>query len=83
MATRHTVLTDPLPVMELHPELQADALRRAAWTLAAHAEDLARAMQAGAVEPRDGVAALRLFAAVVRAADAAPAARHRGPAGRA
>lgn len=47
--------------------LSREALRRAAETLASHAEILAREMEDGALLDRGGPDALRLFAAVVRA----------------
>lgn len=47
--------------------LSQEALRRAAETLAGHAELLAREMEAGALLDRGGPDALRLFASVVRA----------------
>ncbi|WP_246522599.1 hypothetical protein [Neoroseomonas terrae] len=46
--------------------LSREALRRAAETLADHAEILAREMEDGALLDRGGPDALRLFAAVVR-----------------
>jgi hypothetical protein len=46
--------------------LSCEALRRAAETLAEHAEILAREMEAGTLLDRGGPDALRLFAAVVR-----------------
>lgn len=50
--------------------LSREALRRAAETLAAHAELLAREMEAGSLLDQGGPEALRLFAAVVRATNA-------------
>lgn len=47
--------------------LAREALRRAAETLAEHAELLAGEMEGGALLDRGGPDALRLFAAVVRA----------------
>ncbi|KAA2213644.1 hypothetical protein [Teichococcus oryzae] len=47
--------------------LSQEALRRAAETLASHAEILAREMEDGALLDRGGPDALRLFASVVRA----------------
>ena len=47
--------------------LAREALRRAAETLATHAELLAREMEAGSLLDQGGPEALRLFAAVVRA----------------
>lgn len=47
--------------------LSREALRRAAETLAEHAELLAGEMEDGALLDRGGPDALRLFAAVVRA----------------
>lgn len=47
--------------------LSREALRRAADTLADHAEILAREMEDGTLLDRGGPDALRLFAAVVRA----------------
>ena len=46
--------------------LSREALRRAAETLADHAEILAREMEHGVLLDRGGPDALRLFAAVVR-----------------
>ena len=55
---------------ELHEEFQLhlarEALRRAAETLAEHAEMLAHEMDLGTLIDRGGPDALRLFAAVVR-----------------
>ncbi|MXP64185.1 hypothetical protein E0493_12610 [Roseomonas sp. M0104] len=50
--------------------LSQEALRRAAETLAGHAELLAREMEDGALLDQGGPDALRLFAAVVRATSA-------------
>jgi hypothetical protein len=50
--------------------LSREALRRAAETLATHAELLAREMEGGALLDQGGPEALRLFAAVVRATNA-------------
>lgn len=50
--------------------LSREALRRAAETLATHAELLAREMEAGSLLDQGGPEALRLFAAVVRATNA-------------
>ena len=47
--------------------LSKEALRRAAETLAEHAEMLAEEMERGTLTDRGGPDALRLFAAVVRA----------------
>lgn len=47
--------------------LSREALRRAAETLAEHAELLAEEMDSGTLADRGGPDALRLFAAVVRA----------------
>jgi hypothetical protein len=47
--------------------LSKEALRRAAETLAEHAELLAEEMDRGTLSDRGGPDALRLFAAVVRA----------------
>jgi hypothetical protein len=47
--------------------LAREALRRAADTLAEHAEVLAEEMEGGALNDQGGPEALRLFAAVVRA----------------
>ena len=47
--------------------LSREALRRAAETLAEHAELLADEMESGTLTDRGGPDALRLFAAVVRA----------------
>jgi len=52
---------------DLQLALSREALRRAAETLAAHAEVLAVEMERGALLDRGGPDALRLFAAVVRA----------------
>jgi Mor family transcriptional regulator len=54
-------LSDDLQIV-----LSREALRRAAETLADHAEILAREMEDGALLDRGGPDALRLFAAVVR-----------------
>ena len=51
---------------DLQLALSREALRRAAETLAEHAELLASEMEAGALNDRGGPDALRLFAAVVR-----------------
>ena len=51
---------------DLQLALSREALRRAAETLADHAEILAREMEEGALLDRGGPDALRLFAAVVR-----------------
>jgi hypothetical protein len=51
---------------DLQLTLSREALRRAAETLADHAEILAREMEAGALLDQGGPDALRLFAAVVR-----------------
>jgi hypothetical protein len=51
---------------DLQLVLSREALRRAAETLAEHAEILAKEMEAGALLDRGGPDALRLFAAVVR-----------------
>ena len=50
--------------------LSREALRRAAETLATHAELLAREMEVGSLLDQGGPEALRLFAAVVRATNA-------------
>lgn len=47
--------------------LSREAMRRAAATLAEHAELLAQEMERGTLSDRGGPDALRLFAAVVRA----------------
>ncbi|WP_135469273.1 hypothetical protein [Crenalkalicoccus roseus] len=47
--------------------LSREAMRRAAETLAEHAELLAAEMEQGSLSDRGGPDALRLFAAVVRA----------------
>jgi hypothetical protein len=47
--------------------LSREAMRRAAATLAEHAELLAEEMERGTLSDRGGPDALRLFAAVVRA----------------
>ena len=52
---------------ELQLVLSREALRRAAETLAEHAELLAEEMGSGTLTDRGGPDALRLFAAVVRA----------------
>lgn len=52
---------------DLQLVLSREALRRAAETLAEHAELLAREMECGSLSDRGGPDALRLFAAVVRA----------------
>jgi len=52
---------------ELQLVLAREALRRAAETLAEHAELLAIEMEAGTLSDRGGPDALRLFASVVRA----------------
>ena len=51
---------------EVQLTLSREALRRAAETLAEHAELLAAEMEAGALLDQGGPDALRLFAAVVR-----------------
>lgn len=53
----------------LQHSLAREALRRAASTLAEHAELLASEMDAGTLGDRGGPDALRLFAAVVRATE--------------
>ena len=55
-------LTDDIQLV-----LSREALRRAAETLAEHAELLAEEIEHGALSDRGGPDALRLFAAVVRA----------------
>jgi Mor family transcriptional regulator len=57
-----TALPDDLQLV-----LSREALRRAAATLAEHAELLAEEMERGTLSDRGGPDALRLFAAVVRA----------------
>jgi hypothetical protein len=52
---------------DLQLVLSREALRRAAETLAEHAELLAEEMDRGTLTDRGGPDALRLFAAVVRA----------------
>ncbi len=52
---------------ELQLALAREAMRRAAQTLAEHAEMLALEMDSGTLQDRGGPDALRLFAAVVRA----------------
>ncbi len=52
---------------ELQLVLAREALRRAAETLAEHADLLALEMEGGALNDRGGPDALRLFASVVRA----------------
>jgi hypothetical protein len=51
---------------EMQLLLSREALRRAAETLAGHAELLAEEMESGTLLDRGGPDALRLFAAVVR-----------------
>jgi hypothetical protein len=51
---------------EVQLVLAREALRRAAETLASHAELLAREMEGGVLLDQGGPEALRLFAAVVR-----------------
>ncbi|MBV1799300.1 hypothetical protein KSF81_20885 [Siccirubricoccus sp. G192] len=51
---------------EMQLALSREALRRAAETLAEHAELLAEEMDQGTLNDRGGPDALRLFAAVVR-----------------
>ena len=60
-STWHTLPDD------LQLTLSREALRRAAETLAEHAELLASEMDSGALLDQGGPEALRLFAAVVRA----------------
>jgi hypothetical protein len=55
---------------DLQLALSREALKRAAETLAAHAELLAGEMETGALCDEGGPEALRLFAAVVRATNA-------------
>jgi Mor family transcriptional regulator len=55
---------------EVQLALSREALRRAADTLAEHAELLAVEMEHGTLNDRGGPDALRLFAAVVRATNA-------------
>lgn len=71
-----TLSADPLPATpgawhdlpeELQLVLSREALRRAAETLAEHAELLATEIETGALLDQGGAEALRLFAAVVRA----------------
>jgi hypothetical protein len=62
----HTASWNTLPE-ELQLVLSREALRRAAETLAEHAELLAEEMDRGTLTDRGGPDALRLFAAVVRA----------------
>ncbi|WP_424811867.1 hypothetical protein [Roseococcus sp. YIM B11640] len=52
---------------ELQLVLAREALRRAAETLAEHAELLALEMEGGSLRDQGGPDALRLFASVVRA----------------
>ena len=52
---------------ELQLVLSREALRRAAETLAQHAELLAEEIESGTLADRGGPDALRLFAAVIRA----------------
>jgi Mor family transcriptional regulator len=59
------LLTDDLQLA-----LSREALRRAAETLAEHAELLAIEMDSGTLQDRGGPDALRLFAAVVRSTNA-------------
>ena len=56
------LLTDEMQLV-----LSQEAMRRAAATLASHAELLAEEMELGTLLDRGGPDALRLFAAVVRA----------------
>lgn len=56
-----TALSDDLQLA-----LAREALRRAAETLAGHAEVLATEMERGTLTDRGGPDALRLFAAVIR-----------------
>ena len=60
--TEWQTMTDDLQLI-----LSREALRRAAETLAGHAELLAQEMELGTLLDRGGPDALRLFAAVVRA----------------
>jgi hypothetical protein len=60
-STWHTLSDD------LQLTLSREALRRAAETLAEHAELLAAEMESGTLLDQGGPEALRLFAAVVRA----------------
>ncbi|WP_270939112.1 hypothetical protein [Falsiroseomonas oryzae] len=55
---------------DLQLVLSREALRRAAETLAEHAELLAEEMERGTLADRGGPDALRLFAAVVRVTNA-------------
>ena len=59
---RWTALPDDVQLV-----LSREAMRRAAATLAEHAELLAEEMERGTLSDRGGPDALRLFAAVVRA----------------
>ena len=59
---RWTALTEDVQLV-----LSREARRRAAATLAEHAELLAEEMERGTLSDRGGPDALRLFAAVVRA----------------
>lgn len=68
---------------ELQLALSRDALRRAAETLAEHAEMLATEMERGVLHDEGGADALRLFAAVVRVADMDDARNGPEPAGHA
>ena len=62
---------------ELQLELAAQALLRAAETLAGQAECLATEIEEGTLADQGGPDALRLFAAVVRAARGAQPGSHR------
>lgn len=57
-------LTDDLQSFITH-----EALKRASAIIAGQAEELAEAMEEGSLSDRDGPAALRLLAAVIRAAE--------------
>ena len=64
--TMHSPVWQEMPD-EMQLVLAREALRRAAETLAEHAEILALEMESGALRDRGGPEALRLFAHVVRA----------------
>lgn len=71
MLTANWSLTDWNALAEdVQLALSREALRRAAETLAEHAELLAVEMEHGTLNDRGGPDALRLFAAVVRATNA-------------
>ena len=61
------------PSLRLSAELQSfltqEALKRASTIIAGQAEELAEAIEDGSLPDRNGPAALRLLAAVIRAAE--------------